>query len=371
MGIFNMKKIALILSLLPIAAFAESDAGAALNETISLVRSQCSGISAKMENIKKMAGIGTAVNAVGTVTGVGGVASGIVKYQKDKGIINLKEQKANVDLIIEFLEAEQEKDGNGYLLLADKVLDANFLALITSLQERDAMYVSKDSDGDPEYYSFTSEPTAADDKADNKKIIDAYKAESNKLQAEIDKTQKQSTAAGNARTALFAVDTATNVAGAVVSSKTVADEDLIEQIKKCKESVELLKTARMRAQIEDTSDLQAMNVSQNILNKCGEYQYLDLSKLNSLAKGAIVTNSVGAVSGTAATITSALGNNKKISDLDNDATQKNMKMNMASNVLGGVTTAASLTGTALNASQIVEAKKIVNVSQECEETLQW
>ena len=131
----------------------------------------------------------------------------------------------------------------------------------------------------------------------------------------------------------------------------------------------------MRAQIEevDKSDARAMEISQNILNKCGEYQYLDLSKINSLGKGAIVTNSIGAVSGTVATITSALGNNKKVSEMDVNSGEyeKNKNMNTASNVLGGVTTAASLTGTALNASQIVEAKKIVNVSQECEETLKW
>ena len=361
MGYFIMKKIALILGLLPMAAFAESDAGTTLSDTISVVRQQCSGISAKMEGIKKMAGIGTAVNAVGTATGIGGVVSGVVKYQTDKETIGLKREKQEIDAALQVLRNAQNSDANVQRIIDVKVLASNYRAVIAAAV---AAYASGKKDADGSAIKIEGD------------IKSAYEQRSAELGKQIEENQQKSTAAGHARTALFAVDTATNVAGAVVSSKTVADEDLIEQIKKCKESIELLKTARMRAQIEqgDEADLQAMNVSQNILNKCGEYQYVDVTKLNSLAKGAMVTNSVGAVSGTVATITSALGNSKKISEMDVIGTEdakKNMQLNMASNVIGGVTTAASLTGTALNASQIVEAKKIVNVSKECEETLKW
>lgn len=360
MGYFIMKRIALILGLLPMAAFAESDAGTTLNDTISIVRQQCSGISARMEGIKKMAGIGTAVNAVGTATGIGGVASGIVKYQTDKETIGLKREKQEIDAALKLLTDIQNSNQNVQRVIDAKELALNWRAVIAAAVAAYGVDVSDDELGVKVEGNIKS----------------AYEQRSAELGKQIEENQKKSTAAGHARTALFAVDTATNVAGAVVSSKTIADEDLIEQIKKCKESIELLKTARMRAQIEqaDKADLQAMNISQNILSKCGEYQYLDLSKLNSLAKGAVVTNSVGAVSGTVATITSALGNSKKISEMDVIGTEdakKNMQLNMASNVIGGVTTAASLTGTALNASQIVEAKKIVNVSKECEETLKW
>ena len=367
MGYFNMKRIALILGLLPLTAFADTDAGTTLNDTINVVRAQCSGISARMENIKKMAGIGTAVNAVGTATGIGGVASGIVKSQTDKKTFGLKQEKAEVDAILEYMKEIEARPENASAYFAPNKLAPDYRARIRALAEASFSF-----DKDGEMVKFNHD---LDDDG-TKQIISEYEERSNQLQKDIDKSQKKSTAAGNARTALFAVDTATNVAGAVVSSKTVADEDLVEQIKKCKESIELLKTARMRAQIEDVdkSDARAMEISQNILNKCGEYQYLDMTKLNSLAKGAMITNSVGAVSGTVATITSALGNSKKVSEMDvinSDEYEKNKKMNTASNVLGGVTTAASLTGTALNASQIVEAKKIVNVSQECEETLKW
>ena len=51
--------------------------------------------------------------------------------------------------------------------------------------------------------------------------------------------------------------------------------------------------------------------------------------------------------------------------------KKYSKMNVASNVLGGVTATASLTGTVLNASQIKTAKQVLNIAQECEGVLVW
>lgn len=349
MGYFNMKKIALIFGLLPLVAHAETDATSALNETINVVRAQCSGISAKMDNIKKMAGIGTAVNAVGTATGVGGVASGVVKWYKDKDTLESIAEKKAVDLILQELKEKKQLSAENQELLQK-------IKTISPKLEKNLSDLAADLDKES---------------SDDKKISTLEQRKLD-IQKDIDKSQKQSTAAGNARTALFAVDTATNVAGAVVSSKTVADEDLVEQIKKCTESIDLLRKARARAQFEDDTDLKSMDISKKILEKCSEYEYVNVQQINNLAKGAMVTNSVGAVSGTVATITSAIGNNKKVSDIQ--STQEFKKYNgtnVASNVLGGVTTAASLTGTALNATQIKEAKKIINISQECEEALQW
>jgi hypothetical protein len=177
---------------------------------------------------------------------------------------------------------------------------------------------------------------------------------------------------------LFATDTVTNVAGAVVASKTKVDEDFVAQITKCTESLGKLRNARIRVKTEDGSDVDKhqMDLSQNILDKCSEYEYMNLQQLNSLSKGALVTNSVGAATGMAATITSALGNKNNLSNVnfaDTASVQKvNQygKINVASNFIGGVTTAASLTGTVLNATQIKTAKKILDIAQKCEEALQ-
>ena len=52
---------------------------------------------------------------------------------------------------------------------------------------------------------------------------------------------------------------------------------------------------------------------------------------------------------------------------DNADREKNL--NKASNILGGATTAASLTATVFNATQINAIKKIVNIADECEGAL--
>jgi hypothetical protein len=63
--------------------------------------------------------------------------------------------------------------------------------------------------------------------------------------------------------------------------------------------------------------------------------------------------------------------NEELKKLAVDKGSDYLKMNVASNVLGGVTTAASLSGTILNATQIKTAKQILNISSECEEALKW
>ena len=62
------------------------------SEALRNVRNNCSGISDKLSDIKKMAGVGTAVSATGTLVGGGAVASGLVKNKFDKLSDNLEQQ---------------------------------------------------------------------------------------------------------------------------------------------------------------------------------------------------------------------------------------------------------------------------------------
>ena len=349
-----MKKIALIFSILPLTALAESDAEIALNTAMDSVRTNCSGVSARMENIKKMAGIGTAVNAVGTAAGVGGVVSGVIKQKTDVEMAHNMGEKEGVDLLIKKLKERQASPENQALL-------------------KQKIRISADLEKNLNEFSASLSDEEREEEIRN------LENRSEELQNEISKQQQKSTTAGNVRTGLFAVDTVSNVAGAVVSSKTVVGDDFIEQIKLCTESIHTLRDARTRAKVEDGGnvDQRKMEISQNMLDKCSEYEYVNLTPLNNFGKGAMVANSVGAVTGATATITSVLGNNKRLSNMDFTTAEgaqeinKYEKVNKASNVLGGVTAAASLTGTVLNASQIKEAKKILNIASECEETLQW
>ena len=347
-----MKKICLIFCLLPLAAFAETDAQISLNQAIESARLNCSGISVRMDKIKKMAGIGTVVNAVGTATGVGGVAAGAVKYNADVKTVYAMVEKEAVDQLLEKLKGGQK----------EQIKLAKDLKISPNLEKNLRALVDK--------------VNAQKEQSKKEQVAKEHSAE---LQKEIVENQKKSTTAGNVRTGMFAVDTVSNIAGAITSSQTVADDDFIEQIKKCTDAIDALRTARSRSKFEDgdNANVQKMDLSEKIIKKCAEYEYVNLTPLNNLAKGAMAANSVGAATGTVATITSALGNNKKVSNLNlhsedgANTLNKNLKMNIASNVMGGVTAAASLTGTVLNASQIKTAKQVLNIAQECEEALTW
>ncbi len=350
-----MKKLPLmVFCLLPGMVWADAGAEVALNDAIEIVRTQCRGISAKMEGIKKMAGIGTAVNAVGTVAGAGGVAAGVVKYNTDVSMAKTMGEKAATDELLRKLKEKELSPENQLALKKDIVLSPDFEKNLQALVD---------------------ELNAEESVQDKQKTLTEHSAE---LQNKINEQQKKSITAGNVRTGLFAVDTVSNVTGAVVSSKTVADKDFIEQIKLCTESMDVLRNARTRLKVENGADSApaSMERSQKILDKCSEYEYVNVQQLNNLGKGAMISNSVGAATGTVATITSALGNDKKLSEMDfktEDGIKqinKYEKVNVASNIIGGVTAAASLSGTVLNASQIKTAKQILNIAQECEEALQ-
>ena len=344
-----MKKIALSLLFLPVVAMAESDAEIALNDAIGAARLSCSGISARMENIKKMAGIGTVVNAAGTVAGAGGVAAGYFKMKADAKAMGASWAKSQSDAIIAKLRGQELSPQNQAAL-------------------KYAISISPDLEKNLERLAAEDDDTKA-------QKIAIYETQSANAQKTINEQQKKSDTLGNARTGLFAMDTVSNVAGAVVASKTVADDDFIEQINKCVESLSKLSDARTRVKVEDgaNANQQQMNLSQNILDKCGEYKSLDLKQLNNLGKGAMIANSVGAATGAVATITSALGTNKKVSTIEaysQEDAKKFFKTNHTSNIMGGVTTAASLTGTVLNATQIKTVKKTLEITQACEEVLQ-
>ena len=93
----------------------------------------------------------------------------------------------------------------------------------------------------------------------------------------------------------------------------------------------------------------------------------DIEKINKRASGATVSSSIGAATGLAGTITSGVANSDNVrNSADND---KEKNLNKASNVLAGVTTAASLTATVFNATQISAAKRVIETAELCEEAI--
>ena len=206
-------------------------------------------------------------------------------------------------------------------------------------------------------------------KADIEAFNAAFDAEYDKInidditpQSELEKLEKQSKKLGNWRTGLMAGSTATNLAGAIIAGTNQVRGDLATQINACKDSIKNLRNAMMQARMDGMD----ISEAQTIVDACGDFEYSDLSKINTRGTGASISSGVGAATGLAGTITSAMANSKDVREstgADADAREKNL--NTASNILAGTTAAASVTATVFNATQIKAIKQVADVASKC------
>ena len=318
-----MKKI--ICALFGVFVFVSADADVLkLDDALRATYVYCVGIDDELADLKKMAGINTAVTAVGTATGAAATVVGIVKANKDA------QAKSAVDAI-------------------------NLAGGIKYTEE----YITEHSQW----------PT--------KKQLDAFKADFEQKMKdkvwdeEIKPLRDESKKLGHWRTGLMAGNTATNIAGAIIAGNNKIDEDLQTQIDNCKTAVKNLRESIMQARMngEDVTE------ANNIVEACSEFNYVDVSSINDKAKGAMISSIVGAATGVAGTVTSAVANSedirkdkKKFDKTDKEwDTEKNW--NTAANVLAGTSTVASGVATVFNATQISAVKKVANVASKCTEVL--
>ena len=274
-----MKRILIIF----IATFFTSFNAIASDLDIALQRTYvaCVGIDDMLTDMKKLAGINTAVTGVGTVAGGGALIAGI----KKKNLLN------------RLREIEQEE---GHTPPSDNKI-----------------VITQQPDFKP-----------------------SLKSKSKKL--------------GNWRTGLLAVNTATNIAGAVIASKNTNNQDLESKIQTCLDSMPELERAMMQAKM-DQEDITEAN---DIYHACSEYKNTDVSVITKRAKGATISSAVGGGVGVVGVITSASANKA--------SGEKEQKLDTASNVLAGGATALSGAATVFNVMQISAIKKIVNVAEQCE-----
>lgn len=287
-----------------------------LDDALRATYTACIGIDDELADLKKMAGINTAVTGVGTGLGAGATVVGIVKASKDKEV-----------------EVKLDK--------------------LREIEQRNPGVESSDAD----WNAFSADMDTQKESA--KEEIARYKAE-------IEKLTKQSKSLGNWRTGLMAGGTVTNVAGAIIAGNNKVDANLQTKIDNCKASVKNLRDSIMQARIsgEDVSEANA------IASACGEYDYVDVSKINNRGKGAMISSIFGATTGAVGTVTSAVANTDATRNDNSDAgKQKEKNLNTASNVLAGVTTVASATATVFNATQISAIKKVAGVAEKCTEVL--
>lgn len=295
-----------LVGLLPmIASASEEQLVSALQGTYSA----CVGIDDSLADLKKMAGINTAITATGTGLGVGAVVAGVKKADVDAEYNRIKQK------LVSIIKGKTE------------------LETTVVLNEEELM---------KEVENFLkNEPSK--------------KNEVEKSTEEIRDLADKSKKLGNWRTGLLAGNALTNVAGAVVAGKNKVDDDLHAQIEVCRAAVKNLKMVAMQAKLD------GMDVSEadRIVAVCGEFDYVDVSKINNRGKGAMLSSAVGATTGVAGTIASVVANNNK----------SGKNLDGAANTLAGASTVASGVATVFNATQISAIKKVATVATQCSEVL--
>lgn len=286
-----------------------------LDAAIMKVRNACGGISSEMSDMKRMAGINTAVTGVGTAVGVGATAVGVAKSNIDERITQILSESENDVTPIEELSVSE----------ANKRKLSEFLRL-------------------------------------NQGNSGAYK--------NVSEAEEKSKRLGNWRTGLLATNTATNVAGAVMSGKNKVEGSLFDRINACVSSVKELSRVKMQAHISGESSTNQDMQAQRLIEACRDWETVDLSSIDNRAKGATISSGVGAGAGFVGTIVSAISNSSGTRSDNSEAGQKKEKnLNTAANVMAGSATVASGVATIFNATQINAIKRAADAADKCEGAL--
>ncbi|MFQ6727106.1 MAG: hypothetical protein ACLRFF_02000, partial [Alphaproteobacteria bacterium] len=208
-----------------------------LNSALQKTYIACVGIDDELADLKKMAGINTAITGVGTGLGAGATVVGIVKANKDKRIADLESRLPNV----------------------------------------------RESYGQTSY----------DINAAKNNLQKAAAANAGTTETEIERLTKQSKSLGNWRTGLMAGATAANIAGAAIAGASLKKGDIQGRIDDCLATVSDLRTSIAMAKTEGIDVREA----QTIANACSGYIGQDVSKIQKQAKGSLVSSVIGATTG--------------------------------------------------------------------------
>ena len=300
--------LAIMMTVVPLGARADSEFDTAVRHVIE----NCVNIGREFDEMKKMAGINTAVTAVGTAAGVGAAVAGFTKESVDKKIAELEDQICNAG-----------------------GCDADTVASMS----------------DEDFFKNVLDPMAQIAELQMQELTDKSKS------------------LGNWRTGLLAGNTATNVAGAVIAGKNRTDKSTREIIDACVAAVADLRLATAQARL-DGVDAEQIAYAEGVIDGCGGWQYVDLDKIDRRATGAMWSSIAGGTVGAAGVVTSAVANSNKVRDNDApDGKTREQNLNTASNVLAIGASAASATATVFNGTQIAAIKRAIETATECEAAL--
>ncbi len=305
-----------------VGGLSSAHAAADLDAALSAARESCVGISEELNQMKTMAGIGTAVSAAGTVAGGAAVATGVMKANVDE------QNKKDISI-----QAAWAKFTGGAKIELSEDVKQLFL-----------------------------------------KDMEEWAAKNQKLAKELQELRQNSALGqkseklGNIRTGALAAATVTGAAGAVVGGMNMkkAKGTLTERVAECLASVKELSNVYGQLRVTGGATPVELDKVNNIISACDEWSTVDLSKIDTRATGATVSSAAGAAFGLAGTVTSAMSNTDK---MRYSGTQKEENLNKASNALAGTATVASGAATIFNATQLSALKRASTVADACEGAL--
>lgn len=305
-----------------VGGLSSAHAAADLDAALSAARESCVGISEELNQMKTMAGIGTAVSAAGTVAGGAAVATGVMKANVDE------QNKKDISI-----QAAWAKFKGGTKIELSEDVKQLFL-----------------------------------------KDMEAWAAKNQKLAKELQELRQNSALGqkseklGDVRTGALAAATLTNTAGAVVGGMNMkkAKGTLTERVAECLASVKELSNVYGQVRVTGGATPVELDKVNNIISACDEWSTVDLSKIDTRATGATVSSAAGAAFGLAGTVTSAMSNTDK---MRYSGRQKEENLNKASNALAGTATVASGAATIFNATQLSALKRASTVADACEGAL--
>ena len=314
----NMKKIS-VLTLVSVLSFngvVRADYDDALRDLAiktQAAQSACAGIKKDLDTIFGLSVATTVSSGLGTVAAGAALATGIAKSKTDK-----------------------------------KLEDIKLLELRTG--------------------GLTETENVEEFKKQARAILGDLDADIAQIQKDTEELEKKSKLLGNVRTGLMAGATVTSAVSMGTSiGATVNAAKLADKMADCNKAVSALRLARATAEAEEVEETDAtMAKAGEILASCTGYDESNISALRKLSKANAIVSGIGTVSAGAGTVTSAMANGK---DVRAAGGKKEKNLNLASNILAGVTAGTSGTSTVLSAIQISKAKKDSEMADVCESAL--
>ena len=316
-----------------------------MNDALVGAQNACIGISTELNRLKALAGAGTGVAVLGTTGATAATVAGAMKGQADAAAMELTPWKAEWKKLNDAGAADAWKD----VTVSQKRGFMDCMSIM--VQSTD---VKPWGGYDLQKYRQNTTPGTGGHKM------------------------------GDVRTGTLAASAALNVVGATISGiDTKRSGDLSERVAACLAATRELNNAWGQVRIhkityeslvrqhstefiEDSALVNDLARVETIVRVCDEWSTVNMSKIDTRAAGALTSSIVGATTGTVGTITSAVANT---SDVHLSGTNKEKKLNTASNILAGGTAVAGTAATIFNATQISAIKRASTVADACEGAL--